>query len=128
MHRQRNLAREHQRPEVKAMLRLRRDPRSVDTKQQIHCFGERALGKLWQGQAMGGSPKSGSMSIGTKHRDSAILLPKSIEALEDGLRVVEDRGPGIQLQTLVRPQLRIVPTTLPIPKDAGHVLGENPAE
>src|SRR5882762_8016713 len=64
------------------------------------------------------------MGVRAEYGDPSILLAVRLEALEDRLRVVEDRDSGIQLQRAIRTKLGVMPAPLAVPAHSNHVLAE----
>src|ERR1700736_384317 len=74
------------------------------------------------------SPKARVIGLRTEDGDAAVLLAVCLEALEDGLRVVKDRGARVDRDRSVGTHLRISPAAPPLPGRAGHVFAEDLAE
>src|SRR5258708_4252356 len=68
------------------------------------------------------------MRVRTEGRHAAIVLMKSLQPFEDGLRVMEDQGSGVQLDRAIGPQLVVVPAVGLVPGRVDQVLAENAAE
>src|SRR5690606_30646055 len=66
--------------------------------------------------------------VGTEGPDRAVAVSIRLEALEDLLRVVEDRGRRVERERPVGPEDRVVPTALRRPAGGDHVVGEELAE
>src|SRR6266566_6454166 len=124
MDREAHLAGIHERAQIEAVLRSRRHPLGVNAQQPLDRLDEDTIGKLRQGEPSGRSAEADRMRVRTEYGDPSILLAVRLEALEDRLRVVEDRDPGIQLQRSIGTKLSVMPAPLAVPADSNQVLGE----
>ena len=110
------------------MLRCLGHPLVVGVEQDVDSLEERVLRQLGQGQPASRVAKPGRVGVGAKGGHATGGLPESLEALEHGLRVVKDGGPGVEGERLVGNELGAVPAVGLVPADADHVLGEDAAE
>ena len=89
---------------------------------------KRLLGHRRHGQALGAAGEAGGVGLRAEGGDAAVGLGVGLEALEDRLRVVQDRGGRVQLQRRVGGQPGVVPALPGLVAGDEHAVGEVPAE
>ena len=87
-----------------------------------------AAGQLRQGQAAGAAGEPGGVLVGPEGPDRAVGVPVGLHALEDLLRVVQDRGRRLERDGPVCRDAGVVPAPVGGPRGQHHVVGEGLAE
>jgi hypothetical protein len=119
---------DHERPQVQALPLGGGHPVAVDLDEGVDGVEEQLLGQLGHGEAGGRAVEALGVLLRPEDRDAAVGLPVGLEALEDGLPVVQHHRRRVELQRRVGGELRVVPALVDGPADRDHVVGVDAAE
>ena len=127
-HLQHGLRREHQRAQVERLPVAARHPALVGAHERVDGLEEALLGQLGHRHAARRAVEARGVRGRAEDAHAAVREPVRLEALEDGLRVVEHRRRREQLDRPVRPQLAASPALAGDVVDLHHVLAAEGAE
>ena len=125
MHAQGDLGGDHERTQVQRGLAARgRDPILVDLGDLAQGLDELIHRQLRHSHALGRVGHAIGVGLRTERGNGAIRLAVGLDALEDGLAVVENIGSRVHAKRRVRAHLSVVPAVLLVPVNGDHVVGE----
>ena len=120
---------DHQRAQVqRGLAACRWHPLVVDGDQLLQGLEEQVLRQRGHAQALGGARHALGVLLRAEGRDAAVRLAVGLDALEDGLAVVEDHAGRVHGQRAIGLDAGVVPADLLVVVDEDHVVGEVDAE
>ena len=123
-----DLGGEHKWAKVERFLRTLGHPILILTYQRLDTSNEELVRNLRHRQPSGGALEASRVHMRAEGDDRAIRMAVGLQALKDGLAVVDEVGGGVKGQRAVGHQFCVMPTVSLGPLCPHHVVGEVTSE